>query len=157
MKTRTKAEQTSLAVLSKNTMEKVDVTFDREQIDQSKLAKLGRYFGSKSSRVIAESALHFVASALMKPGLDLLDLLNYDKLGLIGTLKAQAQAQAGQIVNKNRVKLSIPLWQVAIIASNADDTLPSADSLVMYSLYETLKRVNILFREELNGTKESGL
>lgn len=146
MKVRTKLEQASLAALSKNSMEKVDVAFDKEKIDKAKLSKLGRYFGSKSVKVIAEKALNFVTSAFMKPGQDLLELANYDKMKLIGVLKEKAAGDGK--AGKNMVTVSIPLWQVAIIASNSDDTLPSAESLVMYSLYETLKRVSGLFCEE---------
>jgi hypothetical protein len=145
MKTRTKLEQTSLATLSRNTMEKVDVTFDKEKIDQSKLSKLGKYFGSKSPKVIVKSALDFVVSALMKPELDLLDLTNYDRMGLIKTLKNKMEPAAK--IEKNMIKISIPLWMVAIIASNSEDALSSGEGLVIYSLVETLRRLSMLSGE----------
>ncbi len=147
MKVRTKLEKASLAALSRNSMEKLDVAFDKEKIDKTKLFKLSRYFGSKSVKVIAEKAFNFVTSGFMKPGQDLLELTNYDKMTtLIGTLKQQNTN--GNKAGKNMVTVSIPLWQVAIITSNSDDTLPSAESLVMYSLSETLKRISGLFCEE---------
>ena len=146
MKVRTKLEQASLAALSKNSVEKVDVAFDKEKIDKAKLSKLERYFGSKSIKFIAEKALTFVAAAFMKPGQDLLELTKYDKMALIYALKEQTIGHGK--TDKNMVTISIPLWQIAIITSSADDALPSAESLVMYSLYETLKRIGVLFCEE---------
>lgn len=146
MKTRTRIEQSSLAKISKNSLEKIDVVFNKENIDKLKLSKLGKYFGSKSPRVIAESALCYVASAFIKPGLDMLDLSNYDKLGLIKTLKNRQEPSATK--ENNIIKISVPIWQITVIASNAEDTLPSAESLVIYSLYETLRRLTMLFGEE---------
>ncbi len=144
MKIRTKTEQIGLKSMSESSMGKVDVVFDRQHIDQSKLAKLGKYFGSKSPKAIAEAALSYLAGALTKPEADLNELSNYDKLGLLRELQHENHAHSAN-GNASMVKARVPLWQIMIIASNSENALSSSENLIVYSLSEVLMRLSPVF------------
>ena len=86
---------------------------------------------------------------MLKPDQDLLDLVNYDKMGWIIKLKNKKKdaPDGGQFSGsaKDMIKISVPIWQITIIVSNANNILQSGEGIVLYSLQEALNRLNPVF------------